>query len=116
MQFIECKDNQNIRQLQILSQKSHFPITHTNSITNNRLTTPFFLHRLSIVSPSFLHRSSIETMDHRWSIDGVSMEYLRRKSGHIAVLLISEMPCIREGKSIDEKIPTSEPVGTNIIY
>ena len=74
------------------------------------------LHSFSIVSPSLLHRSSIETMDHRWSIDGVSMEYLRRKSGHIAVLLISEMPCIWEGKSIDEKIPTSEPVGTNIIY
>ena len=55
-------------------------------------------------------------MDLRLSNDGVTMEYLRRKSGHIAVSLISEMPCFREGKSIDEKVPTSEPVGTIIIY
>jgi hypothetical protein len=44
------------------------------------------------------------------------MEEERTYSGHIAVSLISEMPCFREGKSIDEKVPTSEPVGTIIIY
>ena len=55
-------------------------------------------------------------MDLRWSNDGVTMEYLWRKSGQIAVSLISEMPRFRDRKSIDEKVPTSEPVGTNIIY
>jgi hypothetical protein len=55
-------------------------------------------------------------MDYRWIIDGLSMDYLRRKSGQIAVSLISEMPRFRDRKSIDEKVPTSEPVGTNIIY
>ena len=30
--------------------------------------------------PSHLHRYSIETMDLRWSNDGVAMEYLRRKN------------------------------------
>ena len=34
------------------------------------------LRRYSIVSPSVVHRYSIVTMDHRWSIDGESMEYL----------------------------------------
>ena len=34
----------------------------------------------SIARPSILHRFSIETMDYRWSIDGVSMEYLRWNS------------------------------------
>jgi hypothetical protein len=51
-------------------------------------------------------------MDYRWIIDGLSMDYLRRKSGQIAVSLISEMPCFRDRKSIDEKVPTSEPAGT----
>ncbi len=46
---------------------------------------PLKLLRYSIDSPSVLHRSSIETMDHRWSIDGVSMEHLRRNNGKTAV-------------------------------
>ena len=40
----------------------------------------------SEVSPSHLHRYSIETMEYRWIIDGVSMDYLRRKIGGKALL------------------------------
>ena len=35
----------------------------------------------SIASPSLLHIKSIETMDYRWSIDGVSTEEERRING-----------------------------------
>ena len=45
------------------------------------LVSPLSLQGYSIDCPSIVHQSSIETMDHRWSIDGVSMEHLRRKSG-----------------------------------
>ena len=41
---------------------------------------PDIFLRCSYVPPSLVHRYSIETMDHRWSIDGVSMEYLRWNS------------------------------------
>ena len=37
-------------------------------------------------TPSFFHQFSIETMDHRWTIDGVSMEYLRTYNGFLAKL------------------------------
>jgi hypothetical protein len=41
---------------------------------------PLFFRFSSVVAPSLLHRLSIETMDYRWIIDGLSMDYLRRKS------------------------------------
>ena len=44
------------------------------------LVIPLFFLFSSITLPSQFHRYSIETMDYRWSNDGVSMEYLRRKS------------------------------------
>ena len=44
------------------------------------IVTPLFLRYCSIACPSLLHRCSIETMDYRWIIDGLLMDYLRRKS------------------------------------
>ena len=49
--------------------------------------SPSHLHRISIASPSHLHRLSIETMEYRWIIDGLSMDYLRRKIGGKALSL-----------------------------
>ena len=53
----------------------------------------FFLC-FSIECPSYVHRYSIETMDMRWSNDGVMMEYLRRKVVEGRGLLITnyELP------------------------
>ena len=39
---------------------------------------PKLLHRYSIATPSLLHRYSIETMDNRWIIDGLLMDYLMK--------------------------------------
>ena len=39
-----------------------------------------FLRYCSITCPSLLHRCSIVSMDNRWIIDGLLMDYLRRKS------------------------------------
>ena len=39
-----------------------------------------FLRYCSIACPSLLHRCSIVSMDNRWIIDGLLMDYLRRKS------------------------------------
>ena len=47
---------------------------------NHRSSSSLFPPCFSYVAPSLVHRYSIETMDYRWSNDGVSMEYLRRKS------------------------------------
>ena len=44
------------------------------------ISIPLKIIDISITSPSHLHRYSIETMDLRWSNDGVTMEYLRRKN------------------------------------
>ena len=35
----------------------------------------------SIATPSLLHRNSIETMDYRWIIDGLLMDYLMKNCG-----------------------------------
>ena len=45
-------------------------------VFKNTVENSSCLRTYSIVSPSVLHRYSIGTMDHRWSIDGESMEYL----------------------------------------
>ena len=39
--------------------------------------------RFIVVSPRLLHRWSIVSMEDRWSNDGQTMEYLRRKSGEL---------------------------------
>lgn len=39
--------------------------------------------RFIVVSPRLLHRWSIVLMEDRWSNDGQTMEYLRRKSGEL---------------------------------
>ena len=44
------------------------------------IVTPLFLRPSSALPPLLLHRFSIETMDYRWIIDGLLMDYLRRKS------------------------------------
>ena len=44
------------------------------------IVTPLFLRSTSVTTPSLVHRCSIETMDYRWIIDGLLMDYLRRKS------------------------------------
>ena len=41
----------------------------------------FFLRRYSIATPSLLHRKSIVSMEYRWTIDGLSMDYLMRNKG-----------------------------------
>ena len=41
---------------------------------------PLFLRGWSITAPSLLHRWSIVSMEYRWTNDGVTMEYLRRKN------------------------------------
>jgi len=69
----------------------------------------------SLVSPSLVHRISIVTPSKRWTCDGVTMEYLRKKNGQIAMSFAREMPCSFD-KQETKKVPTSEPVGTNIIY
>ena len=55
-------------------QKIPFPQRKTEKVFPNTLR--FF----SDVASSLLHRCSIEAMDLRWSNDGVTMEYLRKKS------------------------------------
>ena len=73
-----CNYNLYLQTIELVMSKVNFPLKVQGS---------------SIVSPSVLHRSSIETMDHRWSIDGESMEYLRRKNGRIAKFLARIIPC-----------------------
>ena len=43
--------------------------------------SPLKVIRYSIATPYQVHINSIESMDLRWSNDGVTMEYLRRKMG-----------------------------------
>ena len=44
-----------------------------------------FLRCCSIASPSLVHRYSIVSMDNRWIIDGLLMDYLRRMSDNTRV-------------------------------
>ena len=53
-------------------------------LTKNQL----FLRSYPITSPSLLHRYSIETMDLRWSNDGVSSDVRRKIIGISAVVLL----------------------------
>jgi hypothetical protein len=69
----------------VLTAKVTKKINNAKEIVWKSKFPPLKLLRYSIDSPSVLHRSSIETMDHRWSIDGVSMEHLRRNNGKTAV-------------------------------
>ena len=39
---------------------------------------PLLVRSYSIATPSLLHRYSIETMDNRWIIDGLLMDYLMK--------------------------------------
>ena len=69
-------------------------------ILSSLILTTFFLLRSSISPPSILHRSSIETMDHRWTIDGVSMEYPIWKKGKCVAFApwrIENVPLARRG-------------------
>ena len=43
------------------------------------IVSPRLLHCISIDNPSHLHRLSIETMEYRWTNDGVSSEEERRQ-------------------------------------
>ena len=61
------------------------------------LVFPLYLLFSSITLPSQFHRFSIETMDYRWSNDGVSMEYLRRKS-YANTLDFLSCKCLSEKK------------------
>ena len=47
---------------------------------NHRSSSSLFPPCSSYVAPSLLHRWSIASPSKRWTIDGVTMEYLRRKS------------------------------------
>ena len=47
---------------------------------NRVSSSSLFFPCSSYVGPSLLHRCSIVTPSKRWTIDGVTMEYLRRKS------------------------------------
>ena len=47
---------------------------------NHRSSSSLFFLCSSYVGPSLLHRWSIASPSKRWTIDGVTMEYLRRKS------------------------------------
>ena len=54
-------------------------------IQRNHLCLPsglpsLFFRCFSIATPSLLHRCSIVSMDNRWIIDGLLMDYLRRRS------------------------------------
>ena len=51
------------------------PQEQTIFLARNSAISPLFLRRYSIDSPSILHRWSIVSMEERWSIDGLTMEY-----------------------------------------
>ncbi len=42
---------------------------------------PLLVRSYSIATPSLLNRYSIETMDNRWIIDGLLMDYLMKNCG-----------------------------------
>ena len=56
-------------------------------VFEKRIVMPMKQGCKSEASPSLLHRFSIKTMEYRWSIDGLSMDYLRRKIGGKALSL-----------------------------
>ena len=43
---------------------------------------PLLVRRYSIASPSLVHRYSIVSMENRWIIDGLLMDYLMREKGN----------------------------------
>ena len=49
------------------------------------IVTPLFLRSSSVTAPSLVHRYSIVSMDNRWIIDGLLMDYLRRMSDNTRV-------------------------------
>jgi len=57
-----------------------------------------FLLRCSIDTPYILHRYSIVSMDYRWTNDGVSMEYLGRKTCADAMFPPSEKRVLKKKK------------------
>ena len=71
-----------------IMQENHprlFSIVTPLFLRSSSALPPLLLHRLSIAAPSLLHRYSIETMEYRWIIDGLLMDYLRRMSDNTRV-------------------------------
>ena len=97
LKFDECKGIENKCKFQIICPKnSELPdipifrlVTYSLLCRNNTAKTRFFFRSISIACPSLLHRCSIETMDNRWSIDGLSWDLEGTYLGRTTALHIS---------------------------